>query len=130
MAFKGSGVEGSSADTNIIGKGTVIEGNLTTEGNLMIYGKYNGNIVCKNALTVGESGEIEGEVQASNATVGGRVKGKLIVKQKLVLESKSTLIGELKAAKLIVDEGATFHGTSDMGVNSEKPVAPAVNEKK
>lgn len=115
MALKSNGNEGVSAELNFIGKGTVVEGNVSTESSIRIDGKIKGSLSCKNTLTIGENGEIEGDVDATNAIVGGRIKGKVIVKEKLVLESKSSLRGELKAKKLIIDEGATFDGTSDMG---------------
>lgn len=120
MAFKTSGSEATGAELNFIGKGTVVEGKIITESSMRIDGKIKGNVVCKNILTIGENGEIEGDVDALNVNVGGRVKGKISVKQKLVLESKSSLIGDLKASKLIIDEGAIFEGTSVMGYNQTR----------
>jgi len=122
---KSSGGDGVSAELNFIGKGTVVEGNLTTESSLRIDGKIKGSLVCKNTLTIGDSGEIEGDVEATNAIVGGKIKGKVNIKEKLVLEAKSSLNGELKAKKLIIDEGAIFDGTSDMGTTMSSKPAPA-----
>lgn len=118
MALKSSSSEGVSAELNFIGKGTVIEGNVSTESSLRIDGKIKGSLICKSTLTIGENGLIEGDVEANNAIIGGKIKGKVIVKEKLVLESKSSLQGELRAKKLIIDEGAIFDGTSDMGLGS------------
>ncbi len=118
MAFKSNVAESGSTELNFIGKGTVINGEILTESSLRVDGRIKGKIICKNTLTIGETGQVEGEVEATNAIVGGKVNGKLFIKQKLVLESKSSLIGELKASKLIIDEGAVFQGTSDMGVGS------------
>jgi len=117
LAFKGTTSEASGAEVNLIGKGTSVKGEVYADSSIRIDGKLNGKLVCKSTLTVGQSGEIEGDVEANNANISGKIKGKLIVKQKLVLESTSSLIGELKAAKLIVDEGAVFDGTSHMGSN-------------
>ncbi len=114
MAIKSGSSEGVSAELNFIGKGTVVEGNISTESSIRIDGKIKGSLTCKNTLTIGENGEIDGDVKATNAIIGGRVKGKVIIQEKLVLESKSSLNGELKAKKLIIDEGATFDGTSNM----------------
>lgn len=122
MALKSNTSEGVSAELNFIGKGTVIEGNVKTESSLRIDGKIKGSLQCKNTLTVGESGVIEGDVEANNAIVGGRIKGKVIVQEKLVLEAKASLHGELKAKKLIIDEGAIFDGTSTMGQTGESKV--------
>jgi cytoskeletal protein CcmA (bactofilin family) len=78
---------------------------------------------------VGETGEIEGEIQANNAIIGGKIKGKLFIKQKLVLEARSSMIGELKASKLIIDEGAVFQGTSDMGLGDKVAPMKSVTDK-
>ncbi len=118
MAFKGSTETGAS-DLNFIGKGTFVTGEITTESSLRIDGTVKGKVICKNTLTIGETGRVEGEIQATNAIVGGKIEGKIHVNQKLVLESKSSLIGELKASKLIIDEGAVFQGQSDMGLTSK-----------
>lgn len=117
MGSKGNIPEVKGSELNLIGKGTSIDGDLTAESSIRIDGRIKGKVICKGTLTIGEGGEIEGEVEAQNAIVSGRIKGKLFVQQKLVLESTSRLEGELRASKLIVDEGATFNGVSDMGGN-------------
>ncbi len=126
MALKGS-TESSSTELNFIGKGTVVNGELHTESSLRIDGTVKGKIICKNTLTIGETGKVEGEIQATNAIVGGKIQGKIYVNQKLVLEAKSSLIGELKASKLIIDEGAVFQGNSDMGINQTTGSGPEKN---
>ena len=119
MGLKTSSSDVAGAELNIFGKGTVVEGDVDAQSSIRIDGKLKGKLSCKHTLTIGPGGVIEGEVEAENAIVGGVVKGKLFVRQKLVLESGSKLIGELKASKLIVDEGATFDGTSSMANKSE-----------
>ncbi len=115
MAFKGNVNEKTSTELNFLGGGTVIEGTIRSDNSVRVDGKIKGKLICKNTLTVGLNGEIEGEVEAKNAIVGGKIKGKVKIIEKLVLESKSVLLGELKASKLIIDEGAVFDGSSDMG---------------
>jgi len=115
VAFKGMTSEAAGAEVNLIGKGTVVNGEIHSESSIRIDGKLKGKLKCKSTVTIGQSGEIDGDMEANNANVSGRIKGGVIVKQKLVLESTSSLIGELQASKLIVDEGAVFDGTSHMG---------------
>lgn len=121
MAFKGTATDAGGAEVNLIGKGTKVEGEIHAESSIRIDGKLKGKLVCKSTLTVGQSGEIDGEIEANNANISGRLKGKVFIKQKLVLESTSSLTGDLQAAKLIVDEGAVFDGTSQMGQKGEAP---------
>ncbi|KAA3611258.1 MAG: polymer-forming cytoskeletal protein [Calditrichaeota bacterium] len=121
MALKNnSGAQ--SAELNFIGKGTHIEGNIKTESSIHVAGTIKGKLICKHTVTVSENGQVEGDIEAVNAVIGGRVKGKVNVNEKIVLEPKSSLVGELKAKKLIIDEGAVFDGTADMGItNSSIP---------
>ena len=126
MAFKESSLSPSSTEINLLGNGTVVEGTVRAGSSVRVDGRIKGKLVCKNTLTIGANGEVEGEVEAKNAIVGGKINGKLKVTEKLVLESKSVLIGELKASKLTIEEGAVFEGTSNMGKKEElipKPVS-------
>ena len=130
MATKTNLPDSGSTELNFLGGGTKIDGTIRTENSVRIDGSLKGKLICKNTLTVGANGVIEGEVQAKNAIIGGRIEGKIKVEEKLVLETKSRLVGELKANNLIIDEGAIFEGTSNMGVQAEvklnepKPMAP------
>lgn len=110
-----------STELNFIGKGTYIEGNIKTDSSIHVAGTIKGKLICKNTVTISEHGRVEGDIEAVNAVIGGKVKGKIVVSEKIVLEPKSSLIGELKAKKLIIDEGAVFDGTSDMGVAQSPP---------
>lgn len=130
MAFKGNNNEKSSTELNFLGAGTRLEGTINSDNSVRVDGTIKGKLICKNTLTVGLNGEIEGEVEAKNAIVGGKIKGKVKISEKLVLESKSILIGELKASKLIIDEGAVFEGSSDMGAKADKINAPTQQFKK
>jgi len=99
---------------SVIGTGTVINGNIKTEGSIRVDGKIVGNVVTQADAAVGLSGVVEGSVDARNITVAGKVLGTLTAAQKLVLESRSVIRGDLRTARLVVDEGAVFDGKSTM----------------
>lgn len=94
----------------VIGKGTVVEGTLTVQSSLRVDGKIKGKISCTDSIVVGKEGEIEGEVHVRNAVIGGRINGKINAEGKVILESKAVLKGDLKASKVVIDEGAVFNG--------------------
>jgi len=102
-------------ELNLIGVGTFVEGTVETKGSLRIDGRVKGAVKAGETLTIGGKGEVSGEIQARMAVVGGRIEGDIRVEEKLVLETNSVLIGNLKAKKLVIDEGALFQGKSDMG---------------
>jgi cytoskeletal protein CcmA (bactofilin family) len=105
---------GDSLNT-LIGKGSVFEGSLKVQSTLRVDGKVRGNITTSDSLVVGKEGDIDGEMKVRNAIVGGKLKGKLIASGKVVLEANSVFNGELKANKLVIEEGAVFEGNCSMG---------------
>lgn len=115
-------------ELNLIGVGTYVEGTVETKGSLRIDGRVKGAVKTGETLTIGGKGEVSGEIQARMAVVGGKVEGDIRVEEKLVLESNSVLIGNLKAKKLVIDEGALFQGKSDMGATKNvKPAPPSID---
>jgi cytoskeletal protein CcmA (bactofilin family) len=76
-------------------------------------------------LTIGENADIRGEVKTKSITVFGKVQGNITVTERCELKSKCILQGDLKAARLVIEEGATFIGksevTSGMSVTAAKP---------
>ena len=107
---------GDSLNT-LIGKGSVFEGSLKVQSTLRVDGKVRGNITTSDSLVVGKEGDIDGEMKVRNAIVGGKLKGKLIASGKVVLEANSVFNGELKANKLVIEEGAVFEGNCSMGAH-------------
>ncbi len=104
-----------SGDLNtIIGKGSVIEGNIKVQNSMRVDGRVKGQILASDSIVVGKEGDIEGELRVKNIIIGGRVKGKIFASGKVVLEARSVFQGELKTSKLVIDDGATFDGTCSM----------------
>ena len=88
-----------------------IEGSITFQKELLIDGKVRGQINSEGVLTIGENAHIRGEIKTKFVTVHGTVNGN-ITAERCELKSKCTLRGDLKAARLIMEEGATFIGRS------------------
>jgi cytoskeletal protein CcmA (bactofilin family) len=99
---------------NLIGAGTTVEGKIRTQGSIRVDGKVTGEVHAAENLAVGLTGEIDGAVNGRNVTVGGKVKGNITSVDKLVMEGKSVVRGDVKAAKLVIDEGAVFDGRVTM----------------
>ncbi len=100
---------------NIIGAGTVIEGDITTNGDMRIDGSLTGSINVKGKLVVGPSGMIEGEIICQNADISGTIKGKIGVAELLALKSSSRLTGDIITNKIAIEPGAAFSGSCSMG---------------
>lgn len=102
-------------DVTIISSGVVIEGKVSSNGNVRVDGTVKGDIVAQGSLTVGESGTIQGQLTADVVSIGGKVEGTVNAKDKIVLESKAVLKGDIITKILVVEAGAMFEGRSSMG---------------
>ena len=99
---------------SILGEGTVCDGDLHVPHNLHIDGRVKGRIEVGETIMIGPAAEVEGNISAKNAIVGGHIHGNIFVECRLELEEKAVLIGNLKARELVINEGAVFHGNSSM----------------
>jgi len=117
-------MSGSGELSTIIGVDASLEGRLNVEHSMRVDGRIKGELVSGETVTIGPGGQVEGDITARDIIVGGAVTGKLNASGKVGLESKSVLSGDLKASRLVIQEGAVFNGTSDMGKVQRKPVVP------
>lgn len=104
-----------SNSSNVIGKGTTIEGNIETSGNIRIEGKVVGNIKSRAKVALGNSSQIDGNITAQNADIEGHVKGKIDITEMLVLKATAVITGDIATGKLVIEPGATFNGSCKMG---------------
>lgn len=108
------GTEGNTS-INLIGAGTVIEGDIRSNGDIRIDGTVYGHVVSKAKVVIGSTGVVEGDVNSQNADVSGTIKGKTNVSELLFLKSTARIIGDIITGKLVVEVGATFTGSCNMG---------------
>lgn len=106
-----------SNSTNTIGKGTVLEGNIETYGNIRIEGKVIGNIKSKSKIALGNSSHVQGNIMAQNADLEGEVKGKIEITEMLILKATAVVHGDIITGKLVVEPGAVFNGSCKMGAS-------------
>ena len=111
----GSRQEPSGSSINLIGAGTVIEGDIRSNGDIRIDGAVYGHVYSKAKVVVGTTGLIEGDISCLSADVSGTVKGKSTVNELLFLKASSKLNGDIITGKLVVEVGATFTGSCNMG---------------
>ena len=106
---------GSTEDITIISNGVKLEGKITSGGSIRVDGTIVGDVVTQGNVTVGEHGDVNGQINAGIITIGGKVVGSVNAKEKLVLESKANLKGDIFTKILVVEAGAKFDGKSNMG---------------
>lgn len=100
--------------STILGEGCVMNGDFSAEGSARIDGTVNGNVGVKGFLILGVAGNINGDIQAAGALVGGKVNGNIDALEKLEISAGARVIGDIKTKILVVDEKAVFQGNCDM----------------
>ena len=104
----------ADGELSFMGPKTIVEGKVRTEGSIRIDGRLVGDVVAKANAAIGINGSVDGSVTARNVSVAGKVQGTVTATEKLVLEGKSILRGDIRAARLVIDEGAVFDGQCAM----------------
>jgi len=99
---------------NTIGMGTVVKGDITSDGDFRIVGKLIGTIQSKGKVVIGKTGIIEGDVFCKNADVSGSIKGSMKVDELLSLTASSKVEGEMVVGKISIEAGANFSGQCNM----------------
>ncbi|MDV6329459.1 polymer-forming cytoskeletal protein [Asticcacaulis sp. 201] len=99
---------GGARPLSSFGGGLLIEGNITGTGDLHLDGTVRGDVKVAH-LVVGESGNIEGKVEAETIEVRGRVVGSITGKQ-IKLQATAYVEGDITHDQLAIDVGAFFQG--------------------
>ena len=104
-----------NSSQNVIGKGTIIQGNIVAEGDLVIEGTVRGDVTTKTSLIIGPTCIVEGNIVAEHAEVAGQVKGTVQALGLLVIKSSSMIDGDVLTKNLNVESGSTFNGRFTVG---------------
>ncbi len=115
-----------NSSKNVLGSDVEIKGNLKFSGELTFEGKLDGEIHTDGTLHLGDSAVINGNISAQSVVVRGKITGNISAKEKIDIKSKTELFGDIRAAKLAVEEGVTFVGKTEVNPNKVSPTASPV----
>jgi cytoskeletal protein CcmA (bactofilin family) len=113
MLKKGSGSPEQAEITAFLGKGTEFKGLLNFEGTIRVDGKVEGEIVSKDTLIAGDERR-PGEITVGTIISSGKIFGNITASQKVHIIAPGHIQGNIKTPKLIIEEGVTFDGKSEM----------------
>ena len=98
---------------------TVIKGEINSPNDIRIDGAFEGKLVCKGRVVVGEKAVIKGDIICENLDFWGRLEGSLYVKDILSLKDTCEVAGDLHVKRLAVELGARFNGACRMLTEGE-----------
>jgi cytoskeletal protein CcmA (bactofilin family) len=103
-----------STSKNILTSDVELTGTLKFDTELIFDGKLDGEIISEGTLILGKNAVVKGEVRTKSVTIHGTVNGNVTVQERCELKSNAELLGDLKAMRIIIEEGATFIGHSEV----------------
>ncbi len=107
--------EPSNSDFGWIGRGIEVKGDIAFADRLQVDGKTDGKLTSDSGtLIIGESGQIEAQVDVGVCVVHGAVHGNLIARSKLEIRRTGRVYGDVITPVLLVEEGAVFNGAIRM----------------
>jgi cytoskeletal protein CcmA (bactofilin family) len=115
-------------DRNNLLKDVEIKGSIKFANELVFDGNLDGNVSsAEGILIVGENASLRGDVKTKTVILKGTVNGNITVQERCELHANAQLIGDLKAVRLSLEDGATFLGKLE--VNPGKAAIKTVNQK-
>ena len=121
----------SGNGTTLVGAGTTVKGDISSNSDLRIDGTVIGNIHCSAKVVIGANGVVEGDISGNQADIVGKVSGNIRTKELLQLRGECIVTGNIYAGKLQVEPTATFNGQCHMaGVSTNTSSKKAVELEK
>ncbi len=110
-----------------LGPGSQFEGKLVFNEIVRLDGAFRGEITSHDTLIVGESAEIQADVQVGTLIMSGRFKGNIKAKTRVELRAPAQVDGTIETPALSVEDGVSLNGTVTMNLGDSaagaKPVA-------
>lgn len=110
----------------MIGKSVVLKGQIISREDIYIDGEVEGTVeLPEHRLTVGPNGKVHAGVKAREIVVLGSINGNVEAADKIDIRKDARLVGDIKTARIVIEDGAYFKGSIDITkTEAKKPVEP------
>jgi cytoskeletal protein CcmA (bactofilin family) len=102
--------------STVIGAGITIEGEVTSEEDVVVQGTVKGKLNAKDSVTIEHGGSVEADVTGGPVAIAGNVTGNITSSDRVDLQNGAKVIGNVKATRITIADGAQFKGNVDMDV--------------
>ena len=106
------------ASACVIGPRVQLKGELHGSEPVLVEGSVEGSVRLTAELRVAAGGSVKADVSAHTLVVAGEVIGDCQASERVVIEASGRLTGNIRAPRIVIAEGATFRGTSDMSARA------------
>ncbi|MBL8613064.1 MAG: polymer-forming cytoskeletal protein [Myxococcales bacterium] len=102
--------------TTVIGAGITIEGDLSTDDDVVVQGTLRGKLTARDGVVVEAGGSVEADIASGPAQIAGAVTGNITSTDRVDLQNGAKVVGNVKATRITIADGAQFKGSVDMDV--------------
>jgi cytoskeletal protein CcmA (bactofilin family) len=113
---------------NVLNSDVELKGTLKFSGELTFDGKLDGDILSDGVLNLGDNAVVKGGINVNSVVMRGKVNGNVTAKEKIDIKAKTELFGDVRCPKLVIEEGVTFVGKSEVNPNKVAPTPPPPGE--
>lgn len=111
---------GAATEINtLLGQGSSFEGKLTFEGAVRIDGQFKGDIFTDGTLVIGESAEVQAEIEVGTVVIQGAVQGNIRATEAVEAHAPARIRGNIMTPTLCIDRGVVFDGNCQMEGQAE-----------
>jgi cytoskeletal protein CcmA (bactofilin family) len=114
-----------------IGKSVKVVGQIFSKEDLYVDGDLEGSVeALEHRLTIGPNGTVHAGIKAREVLALGTVHGNVEAAEKIEIRKDAKLVGDIRTARIIIEDGAYFKGSIDIvkpdpGKTPHKPPQPA-----
>lgn len=98
----------------IIGAGLTIDGEVVADEDVVVGGTLRGKLSARGTVTVEHGGSVEADIQGGAMSIAGSVTGNLNSSDRVDLQGGARVVGNVKATRITIADGAQFKGNVDM----------------
>lgn len=109
----------------IIGKQITIKGSLSGNEDLIVEGRIEGSIAMGNHLTIERTGSVEADIEVQELSVMGELTGDITAHASVAINADAKVVGNVRAPKIVIEDGARFRGNIEMDVALPDGVTPS-----
>ena len=110
----------------MIAAGLKIVGDVETSGALKIEGTVQGSIRGARQVILGRTGVIQGDIQAEEVILGGRIVGTVTANERFEIQANSLIEGDVHTRSIVVFEGGLLNGNVRMDMAGAKGASTQV----
>ena len=112
-----------------LGKTLMVKGELSGGEDLYVEGQVEGTIELREySLTIGPNGRVHANVTAKNVILFGSLQGNLLAVDRVEIRKSGSMVGDVVAARVMIEDGASIKGSVDIQKPTEAPRTPEIKK--